>query len=216
MPLRVDEGVDIPLERSRGRELRSGFLDDTLAVLPFEVPVGPGEPHNRLGVETVSQRPREFWCWAACAEMVLRFLGAPLDKCTVAGRHLRRNDCCGPSSAVCDTALSVDGIGEAFGGARLVGNLYDALRFETLQKKIDGDPASGTPPHPVVAAIQWVNGGGHLVVISGWRISGALRYVKVNDPWYTSGDIRYEDVLEKYGPNDNGKWVFTWADFRRV
>src|SRR5438270_9056985 len=48
--------------------------------------------------------------------------------------------------------------------------------------------------------IQWAGGGGHLVVVSGWRRADALRYVKVNDPFYSSGDIRYEDLAERYGP----------------
>lgn len=216
MPLRVDEGVDIPVERSPNRELLKGFLDETMAVLPEEASVGPGEPHYRLGVATVSQRPKELWCWAACVEMILRFLGAPLDKCSIAGLQLGMDNCCGPSSAVCDRALSVEGIGEAFGRVQLAGNLYKALKFETIQKHINGDPAAGTSPCPLVAAIEWSNGGGHLVVISGWRTSGAIRYLKVNDPWYTTGDIRYEDFETKYGPNNNGRWVFTWADFKRT
>lgn len=215
MPLRVNEGVDIPLERSPNRELKGGFLDDTVAILPGEPAApGPGE-QRRLGVQTVSQKPLDEWCWAACVEMVLRFFGTPLDKCLVAGRKLGM-ECCGASSEQCDTGLSVDDIGKAFGAAGLAGNVYNKLRFESIQARINGVPAQGIPRGPVVAGIEWQGGGGHLVVISGWRIADSLRYVKVNDPYYTSGDIRYEDLEWRYGPNDNGRWVHTWADFRRV
>lgn len=212
MPLHVAQGVDIPLKRSPNRELRKGFLDETVAILPVETALLPGEPNRRLGIETVSQQPRKLWCWAACAEMVLRFFGVAKDKCSVAGVALHMNNCC-PSSIACDQGLSVEGIDSAFGSVRLAGDRFVTLTFEEIRAQISGDP-----PRPVVAGIQWHEGGGHLVVISGWRISadGSIRYLKVNDPFYTSGDIRYEDFVDKYGPNDNGRWVHTWANFRKV
>ncbi|MDQ3917591.1 MAG: hypothetical protein M3348_03865 [Acidobacteriota bacterium] len=221
MPLRVSKGLDIPVRRAPGRELLSGFLTERVAVLPAGAPPEPGELNDRLGVQTVSQRPRDEWCWAACAEMVLRFFGVTLDKCQVAGRALRRNDCC-PSSVGCDAGLDVGQVDEAFERAGLAGNRFDALTFDEVRDQIEGRPALGDPGlslprRPVVAGIQWQNGGGHLVVVSGWRVAAdSIRYLKVNDPFYTSGDIRYQDLQSHYGPNDNGRWVHTWADLRRV
>jgi hypothetical protein len=215
MTLQVDEGLDIPVERSRNRELLSGFLSDSTTVLPLALAVGPGDNYTRLGVNTVSQKPQDMWCWAACVEMVLRFYGAPKDMCEIAGLKLEKK-CCGASSKECDTGLSVEDIGRAFGAAGLIGNIYKKLKFEGIKSRINGKPAQNIPGGPVVAGIEWQGGGGHLVVISGWRTADSLRYVKVNDPYYTTGDIRYEDLEERYGPNDNGRWVYTWADFRRV
>jgi hypothetical protein len=209
MPLRVKEGVIIPVARSTKPKLLSGSLDD-IAVLPVEVPAAPGEPNKRLVVQTVRQ-VRDMWCWAACAEMVLRFFGASLDKCNVAGLQLKR-DCCNSSSAECDKGLSVEEVDQAFGRARLAGRRFDReVSFDDIVKQIGGNP-----PRPMVAGIRWERGGGHLVVISGWRIADSRQFVKVNDPIYTSGDIQYEDLVQRYGPNDSGKWEHTWTDLRRV
>lgn len=216
MPLRVKEGVEITVERSPSRELLSGFPPGVIFIEPVEMEPGAGDQFKRLGVETVSQRPLDMWCWAACVAMVLPFFGTDRDMCDIAGTKLKRH-CCGGEAESCDVGLSVEGVGEAFATFGLAGNVYGPLRFESIQRRIDGDPAQGIPPRPVVAGIKWQGGGGHVVVISGWRkTSETLRYVKVNDPFYTSGDIRYEDLAEKYGPNNNGKWLYTWADFRRV
>jgi hypothetical protein len=221
MPLRVDTGVDIPIQRSPNRELLSGFLDE-FAVLPGDVAPMPSETGKRLGVQTVSQQPREEWCWAACAEMVLHFFGIPLNKCQVAGLELgkKHGECCS-SPAGCDQGLNVEQVDEAFELAGLAGNRFQTLSFEKIRDQINGQPALGESglvlqPRPVVAGIAWQHGGGHLVVISGWRVADSLRYLKINDPLYTSGDIRYENLVERYGPNNSGRWVQTWADLRRA
>lgn len=221
MPLRVHEGIDVPLERSPSRELLSGLHLDEVPLLPFEAgEPGPGEPNGRVGVRTVNQKPMDEWCWAACAEMVLRFFGVVVDKCSVAEFILGRKSCC-PTSAACDEGRSVKQIDDALACIGLVGNRFADLKFEQVRAQIEGGPALGTPGlslprRPVVAGIRWQDGGGHLVVISGWRVTNSLRYLKVNDPYYQSGDIRYEDFLDKYGPNNNGRWVHTWADLRRA
>jgi Papain-like cysteine protease AvrRpt2 len=209
MPLRIEEGVNITVVRSKKSELLSGFLDD-VAVLPVEMTPAPGQPNERLGVRTIMQ-VKEMWCWAACAEMVLRFFGASLDKCNVAGLQLNR-DCCNSVSADCDMGLSVEEIDQAFANVHLAGRRFEReITFDDIRNQI-----SGTPPRPVVAGIRWAGGGGHLVVVSGWRIADSLRFVKVNDPFYTSGDIRYEDLVQHYGPNDTGVWAHTWTDLKRV
>ena len=223
MPLRVDEGPAIPLARSASHELLSGFPENVIAALPAGMPPGVGEKVARLGVETVSQRPRCEWCWAACLEMVLRFFGVPKSKCEVATLQLEKQQSCCPESVACDEGLSVAKIDEAFKKFGFAANRFAALKFEHIEGQIMGKPALGTlalplAPRPIVAGISWqgANAGGHLVVISGVRTDAAsVRYVKVNDPFYTSGDIRYEDFRDKYGPNDNGRWVHTWADLRR-
>jgi Papain-like cysteine protease AvrRpt2 len=217
MPLRVAEGVDIPVERLPAEGPVGGSPNLNAGDLPTPVTPAPGQPHRRLGVQTVSQMPMSLWCWAACTEMVLRFLGAPMDKCRVAQRQLGPAvNCCGPSPEACNVGLSVEDVGRAFERAGLAGDHFSKLSFESVQRQINGNPALGIPPRPVVAGIRWQNGGGHLVVVSGWRVAGPLNFVKVNDPFYTTGDILYENLVGRYGPNDNGVWEHTWTNFRRV
>lgn len=218
MPLRVNRTVDVPVNLPASFELAVGS-SGSVPILPEALPPAPGETSGRLGVNTVSQIPRDEWCWAACAEMVLRFLGSPITMCQVAGRKLGRNDCC-PSSEVCDVGLDVGEVDVAFDRAGLAANRFKALTFEQVKAQIEGAPALGTaglqlPRRPIVAGIAWESGGGHLIVISGWRVVGVERFVKVNDPIYKSGDILFEHLESHYGPNNNGRWVHTWADLRR-
>jgi Papain-like cysteine protease AvrRpt2 len=218
MPLRIKKSVDIPIKHPASLELAVGS-SESMPILPETFPHAPGEASGRLGVNTVSQLPRDEWCWAACAEVVLRFLGSPIAMCEVAGRKLGRNDCC-PSSEVCDVGLDVGEVDVAFDRAGLAANRFGALTFEQVRAQIEGAPALGTaglqlPRRPVVAGIAWATSGGHLIVISGWRVVGSKHFVKVNDPIYTSGDILFEDLESHYGPNNNGRWAHTWADLRR-
>jgi Papain-like cysteine protease AvrRpt2 len=207
MPLRVNKGEVIKVARSTNAELLSGF-SARVAALPAEpvkVVAGPGE---RIGVPQFHQY-KEMWCWAACAEMVLRFLGGSLKQCDIAARLLRKDCCNNDPTDACDEGLDVEQVDQAFARVGLAGQRFDSeLSFDSIVSQI-----SGRPKRPVVAGIKWANGGGHLVVISGWRRADAIRYVKVNDPFYSSGDIRYEDLVERYGPNDTGRWTNTWADF---
>jgi hypothetical protein len=206
MPLRVDEGEIIKVARSKNSELLSGFSDEF--VLPVEGLASPDLPGTRLGVPSFHQQ-KELWCWAACAEMILRFMGVPRNQCDIVSGLLRKN-CCNDPVNVCDEGLDIEGVDQAFASVRLAGqSLEGELPFDDVVSQINGNPS-----RPVVAGIKWAGGGGHLVVISGWRRSDALRYVKVNDPFYSSGDIRYEDLVERYGPNDTGRWMHTWTDFR--
>lgn len=213
MPLRVKAGIDIPIAPAANTELLLGF-SRKLAVtpeLPEEVETLSGQPHDRLGLRTLPQE-RELWCWAACTEMVLRFFEAPFGMCNVAGGLLNRN-CCNSATPGCNVGLSIEEVDQAFGSVRLAGVRFDReISFEDIQNQI-----SGNPRRPVVAGIKWAGDGGHLVVISGWRIDNASRrFVTVNDPFYSSGDIRYEDLVSQYGRNNTGRWEHTWTNFTRV
>ncbi|MBV9957403.1 MAG: C39 family peptidase [Acidobacteria bacterium] len=216
MPLRIKDGVNIPVARFTAPELLSGLrsarlaLPEELLVLPTNIPFIPGEQSARIDVRPVHQA-EELWCWAACAEMVLRFFGVARDECTVAGDHLKR-DCCNPFGPGCNVGLSVEGVDQAFATAGLAGNRFpSALSFDEIKEQI-----SGAIPRPIVAGIKWASGNGHLIVISGWREAGARRFVTVNDPFYNSGDIRYESLVSNYGPNNTGRWENTWTEFRRA
>lgn len=214
MPLRVEKGVEIEVKRSPSREPPSRYALEEARALPRQ------SSGRRLGVATVSQSPRDEWCWAACAEMVLRFFGVDEDKCEVVGRTLERDDCC-PAAPVCDVGLKVEEVDFAFELSQLYFNRFPDLDFEQVKGQINGAPSLGEfdvelAPRPIVAGIEWSGGGGHLIVISGWRDDGSTKYLKVNDPFYDFDEVPIEDLMLKYGPNNSGRWVHTWADFRRA
>lgn len=210
MPLRVNNGLPIAVEPLSTSELLSGFLNRDATVLPEEILVGPATP-PRLDVRPIRQL-QDMWCWAACARMVLLFFGEPLEQCQIVSRFVGRL-CCGDSSSSsdCDIGLPVSEINQAFGLAGLAGrHLERTVSFEEVSGQING-----TPESPIVAGVKWAGGGGHVVVISGCRIVNGIRYLRVNDPFYGPGDIRYSDLLDRYGRNNTGKWLHTWLDFSK-
>ena len=83
------------------------------------------------------------------------------------------------------------------------------MPFSTLQSEIDAD-------RPVeVAFYQRQKEKGHLVIVRGWYITEAEKFVHVNDPKDSKGDSRivaYSELLDDY---EEGKWMHTWLDIQR-
>ncbi len=205
MPLRVDDGVPVPVVPSSISELLGAMLD-SVTVLPDENLMAFGPSGGQLEVPLFEQFKGK-WCWAACAQMVLRFYGTFLKQCEIARRQLGKPCCAHFSLPSCNQDCSADEVDQAFTRAGLDSDRVDrSVSFDTIRQEIN----SGQNPRPLVAGVKWANGGGHLVVINGWRVVNNVRFVRVNDPIYGRGDIRYTDLRESYGPNDNGTWECTW------
>ena len=207
MPLRANKGRPIAVKPSLISELLGHTLDG-LEALPGEGEAGLLGPPPRppLDVRPVRQL-MDKWCWAACARMVLRFFGGTLEQCGIVGRFLGGNCCPSASAPGCNVDCSVEQVDQAFGIAGLtVRRIPASVTFEVVQAQINGG-------RPLVAAVKWAGGGGHVVVIHGCRTVGGDRYLSVNDPFYGFGDIRYGDMTQHYGKNNTGLWVHTWLDF---
>lgn len=205
MPLRVNDGVLIPVTPPS-----TSLLLENVTILPEDGLLGPGPEDERLDIPWFRQR-KEMWCWVACAQMVLRFFGTFLNQCEIAQRQLHKPCCNAFTPAYCDEGCTAQEIDQAFTRIGLAGlRLDEPASFPDIHDEITSER-----PRPVVAGVTWAGGGGHLVVISGARRVNDIRYVRVHDPIYGPGDIRYTDLRDFYGPNDNGKWSHTWLNFER-
>ena len=79
------------------------------------------------------------------------------------------------------------------------------LRFSEVQREIDAAPAR-------MRQIAWYGGGGHFVVISGYRLSASgLELVEVADPLFPSSTILYDVLVSAYQnaqePSGGGEWT---------
>src|SRR5258708_6980444 len=83
-------------------------------VVPITVVHGLVQPDG-LPITCVLQG-RTQWCWAACSEMVLRFNGRQIDKCTVASWLLSPRDCCpsGQCNEPCHVINGVDDVAKIY------------------------------------------------------------------------------------------------------
>lgn len=155
----------------------------------------------------LSKQERTLWCWAACAQMVLFSVGLQdLRQCRIAQSLIDKNCCaasCGKKCCNNDCSeTDVQVVLESFG---VSADLHDGtISFAKLQEEISKNRL------PVEVGIDWDgDNGGHLIVISGWSRHQDARRVKVKDPLYGEGEIRFSDLAKYRG----GRWVFTWTGF---
>jgi hypothetical protein len=137
----------------------------------------------------VSLRPQEAsqWCWAASGQMVMETLHHGQNQCTQVNHQLNRSDCgCSQCSVAAPAATSVacDQSGwpefEDY-GFRSHHTRDEALSWDQLRKQVSDEPSCDNKPFAFTW--RWPGGGGHMMVVNGYRVIDGERYVSVIDPW---------------------------------
>lgn len=235
MPLRMTEGFPLayptrrrePADESTDERVERVVADDQVASsaprrAAGAVKAAAATRERKLGVPRRRQRQAE-WCWAACVDMVLHYYGLrAVEQCEIVGRKINEDCCDEPLSEEFDVPCApkwVRGVWAAWGlGARShlprkgrLGWISEAA----LKRELDAG-------RPVEVGLSWDCGGGHAVVVRGWRVSrGGRSYFYVNDPWnWAGGDPReeffaegvgqvsYKELRTAYGM---GCWKWTWT-----
>jgi hypothetical protein len=211
MSIRANDSVPIPIFPSTTFESLRGVAGN-FTVLPDENIVPPNLGERPLKVPHYHQKGDQ-WCWVACAQMVLRFFGVSRAQCEIATGQLQKQCCDGATAPVfCDEGCTAEEIDQTFALMGLAGvRINEPATPGEIEKEL-----FGKNPRPIVAGIKWEQPGGHLIVITGLRTYQNIRYVRVNDPLYGPGDVRYSDLVEYYGRSDSGRWIHSWMEFRRA
>lgn len=152
------------------------------------------------------------WCWAAVTSGIAGYLGQPVKQCAVATKALADReglDFCRQldpaSQEKADVQLS---LGDVFAAMPIEHERSGGpLEFDELKAELDAG-------RPVCARIAWVSGGGHFVVICGYRHSkdGKMRQVFVTDPFFADSLMDYEAFRDGY--QNAGEWTHTYR-FRK-
>ena len=148
----------------------------------------------------LEKQKQNRWCWAAVAVGVDRYFDSTSQRnqCTVANRVLGR-DCCN-NPAPCNQGATLTAALEAVNRASR--RVPRALSFEETTRELDED-------RPVCVRIGWFDGGGHFVVLSGYRESGGgILQVQVSDPWYPNSTVEYDEFRTNY--YELGQWTDTY------
>ena len=154
------------------------------------------------------------WCWAACAEMVIRYHNeSATQQCELANELFNRTECCSdPSSPNCNRPCETRDISNLYSRKHIHSKFVEnAVTFSKLQSEIDAD-------RPVEVVYFWRDWEkpGHSVIVRGWRIEDKEEFVHVNDPADTpttmSGLVAYSELLTPYGEGD---WSYTWIKIQR-
>lgn len=143
----------------------------------------------------------DSWCWAAVSAATEKYFDPATAKtqCTIAS-ELKEIHCC-PREEACNTAHSLRSALAKIG--RLRGPVVEqSAPFQQIRNEIrDG--------FPVAARIAWNGGGGHFVVITGYRIyPSGEEVITIADPLGESGRWLYDDFVNAY--QFTGRWTHTY------
>jgi Papain-like cysteine protease AvrRpt2 len=147
---------------------------------------------------TVQKQEQTQWCWAAVSTSVARFYdgGSGWTQCQMAGQELNRSSCCEDgSTAECNQPWYLD---RALSRAGTFAGMEAAP--STGLDPVPGEIGAG---RPVCARIAWSGGGGHVVVIEGYRQDNTR--IAVEDPWYGSSDVPMSSFRGSY--QGSGSWT---------
>jgi Papain-like cysteine protease AvrRpt2 len=146
------------------------------------------------------------WCWAACSTSASAFYDpkSTWGQCGLVNAELKQKGCCGAGDgADCNQPWYLDR------ALKRTGNLArksdGPARFETVRAEIDAG-------RPVGVRIGWFGGGGHFVMITGYRAAGGAREVDVQDPWTGTSHIAIDTLTNSY--KSRGKWTHTYLTRR--
>ena len=180
---------------------------DTSRTLPVDSIVCT--PDSTVSDLEMTLKPQEqnFWCWAACAEMVMEHLSDTdtITQCVEANKQFGREDCCSsPTSDSCDRP----------GWPQFEKYGYDAdttfdeaLSWEDVKKQIDCKKS------PFCVTWKWDEGGGHMMVASAYKKIDEDSLVKIYDPLPvgtgTPQWVRYSEYV-------SGPGYTHWDDFFNI
>jgi hypothetical protein len=151
---------------------------------------------------TVQHQLQTNWCWAACASSASAFYDgtSTWGQCTVVNAELEQPGCCDDgASEGCNIPWYLDR------ALRRTGNFTSkqdgAASWNTVRREIDAG-------RPVGARIGWNGGGGHFVMLSGYRSRGSVREVVVQDPWTGRSRLPIDVFANNY--KNSGRWTHTY------
>ena len=178
------------------------------------MPLAAAAPDGKVLDMPQLHQQTDNWCWAACAEMVLRYFGHDAAQSKIAERYvayLKAHN--KPHSMGCaDTQCAVSDFGEVLKmwGVKADHRPRD-IAFSTVRKELDAG-------RPVIVLLDWFGSDecfldGHFVIICGWHIERGEPMLKVNNPSRGTGLQTYADLVMAYG---QGVWKQTWVGLTRT
>ena len=149
-----------------------------------------------LPVALIPQKTN-MWCWAASAEMIMKYLGKDVSQCEQANYRFNQTDCCIlPTPSKC-----IQGGWPNFSHWGFNSNTTTwgtALSFAQLEAQFVGND-------PIGFSWGWTGGGGHMMVARGIKKSAQMVYI--NDPWSPNvGDTRWISYSDYVSGSNHVHW----------
>jgi hypothetical protein len=153
-------------------------------------------------VFTMQAQLQTQWCWAASSVSVSLFYdnASTWTQCSVVNAELGQTTCCqNGSTSQCNQPWYLDR------ALTRTGNLTSWSGGTATIAQIRSQIRSG---RPLGARIGWSGGGGHFVMIAGYRACDPDEYIDVRDPIYGSSDIALATFTTGY--QGTGSWTHTY------
>ena len=159
----------------------------------------------------MEEQEQDLWCWAAVAVSLHRFLDAEdLTQGNVATqvlqgtRQIGAGVNCDNDPGLCNYRARLDDALRCTNNLKQNGFLRGQyLTFDAVKNWVNANL-------PVGARIVWSGGGGHFVVVDGYRqFQSGARQVHVEDPLHGPSLQFYEDFVQAYPPG-SGHWQDTY------
>lgn len=146
-----------------------------------------------LAVPSYAQQTT-MWCWATSGEMIMKFHGVSISQCKQANDYYKKErgkeftdrniDCCGflkTEKKKPDPAIVEGGYPQFKDYGFTFNTTTDILSFEDIKGQIDKKQPIGFTWY--WKAASGIPGGGHYMVLSGYKTVAGIQMVKINDPW---------------------------------
>jgi Papain-like cysteine protease AvrRpt2 len=146
------------------------------------------------------------WCWAACASSASAFYDgtSTWGQCTVVNAELTQMSCCDDgASGTCNVPWYLDR------ALRRTGNFTSKQSGRASWNTVRDEIRAG---RPVGARIGWKGGGGHFVMLTGYRSAAGVREVEVQDPWTGRSSLPIDVFATNY--KNSGTWTHTYLTRR--
>jgi len=146
------------------------------------------------------------WCWAAVSRSVAHFFTtSPFwTQCEIATKALKLEiggiACCTkPVTSKCNIPWY---LGRALDTVGAFKNRLDkAAPLSTLKSEIDKD-------RPLCVRVAWNTGGGHFLVILGWKSKNNVTYFEIDDPIHGRQTIKQSKFTNNY--KGSGSWSHSY------
>ncbi len=150
---------------------------------------------------TMQAQLQSQWCWSANATSVSHYFdsASAWTQCTVVNAELGQTTCCVDGSASqCNQPWYLNL------ALTRTGNLASWTGGTATMAQVQSEILDG---RPVGARIGWAGGGGHFVMIAGYRCD-TVGYFDIRDPIYGSSDVAVATFTTSY--RGSGSWTHTY------
>lgn len=157
----------------------------------------------RILAFTMQTQQQTQWCWAAVATSTSLYYNPSSiwTQCKLVNAELGQTTCCtNGSTAACNQPWYLDNVLNTTGNLDAFSS--GTMAFVDLRAEIDAG-------QPLGVRIGWSGGGGHFVVIEGYKPGPAEQRVAIDDPWYGASDLTYTAFASSY--RGSGSWTHSYT-----